>query len=301
MFEGFTSEIIDLGDITIFLRRKGNGKPLLLLHGFPQTHVMWHATAPALSDAFAVICADLRGYGLSGKPASSPEHEPYSKRVMAADMVRMMHDLGYPRFAVAGHDRGARVAYRMALDHPDQVEALAVLDIVPTSEVFDRADSRLALAFWPWSLLAQPAPLPERLILAAPEAVIDDALSSWGTDASAFPIEARNAYVEALSDPAAVHAICEEYRAAASIDTTLDRIDRENGKLIVCPTLVLWSQGSGVETWYERDGGPLAIWRQWARSVSGGPIAGGHFFPEERPAETIRQLHEFFGATKLAV
>lgn len=180
MFEGFTSETADVGDTTIFLRRKGNGTPLLLLHGFPQTHVMWHATAPALSDAFTVICADLRGYGLSGKPASSPGHEPYSKRVMAADMVRMMHHLGYPRFAVAGHDRGGRVAYRMAFDHPDSVMALAVLDIVPTSEVFDRADARLAMTFWPWSLLAQPAPLPERLILAAPDAVIDDALSGWG-------------------------------------------------------------------------------------------------------------------------
>ncbi len=297
MFEGFTSETADVGDTTIFLRRKGNGTPLLLLHGFPQTHVMWHATAPALSDAFTVICADLRGYGLSGKPASSPGHEPYSKRVMAADMVRMMHHLGYPRFAVAGHDRGGRVAYRMAFDHPDSVMALAVLDIVPTSEVFDRADARLAMTFWPWSLLAQPAPLPERLILAAPDAVIDDALSGWGSDASAFPTQVRTAYLEALSDPAAVHAICEEYRAAASIDTTLDRIDRENGKMIGCPTLVLWSQGSGVETWYESDGGPLAIWRRWARTVSGGPIAGGHFFPEERPIETTGHLLDFFGAT----
>src|SRR5262249_47973792 len=157
-------------------RRKGSGEPLLLLHGFPQTHLMWRNVAPSLAERFAVVCADLRGYGASGKPPSRPDHAPYAKRAMALDMVRLMEALGWRRFMVAGHDRGGRVAYRLALDHPDRVSRLAVLDIIPTGEALDRADARLALGYWPWSLLAQPAPLPERLIAGAPAAIIDDAL-----------------------------------------------------------------------------------------------------------------------------
>jgi len=179
MFEGFESATVETEDTAIFIRRGGSGAPLLLLHGFPETHVMWHRVALELAENFTVVCADLRGYGASGKPKSQPDHSPYSKRTMALDMVRMMQKLGFDRFGVAGHDRGARVAYRLALDHGKQVERLAVLDIIPTSDAFARADARFALGFWPWSLLAQPSPLPESLIAGAPQAVIDDALSGW--------------------------------------------------------------------------------------------------------------------------
>jgi haloacetate dehalogenase len=243
MFSGFTASGVDVGETTIFIRRKGRGRPLLLLHGFPQTHLMWHRVAPALAEEFTVVCADLRGYGSSGQPPSGRDHRPYSKGVMALDMVRMMEAQGFLRFSVAGHDRGARVAYRMTVDHSDRIDRLAVLDIIPTSEAFGRADVRFALAFWPWSLLAQPEPLAERLMMGDPEAVVDDALGEWGSDRASFPPKVRAAYIDALRDPEAVHAICEEYRAAATIDFPRDTEDRGAGRRISCPTLALWSAG----------------------------------------------------------
>jgi haloacetate dehalogenase len=294
VFSGFETSVVDVGETTIFVRRKGRGRPLLLLHGFPETHVMWHRVAPALATEFTVVCADLRGYGSSGKPPSTPDHTPYSKSAMALDMVRMMEAQGFSRFFVAGHDRGARVAYRMALDHGERVERLALLDVIPTGEALRRADARFALAFWPWSLLAQPEPLPERLILADPEAVVDDALAHWGSNRASFPPEVRAAYIEALRDPQAVHAICEEYRAAATLDVAMDGDDRRAGRRISCPTLVLWSEGSALDTWYAADGGPLGVWRDWAADVTGRPIAGGHFFPEQRSGETVSELRSFF-------
>jgi haloacetate dehalogenase len=294
MFSGFATSVVDVGETTIFIRRKGSGRPLLLLHGFPQTHVMWHRVAPALAEEFTLVCADLRGYGASGKPLSRPDHAPYAKSTMALDMVRMMEAQGFPRFSVVGHDRGARVAYRMALDHADRIESLALLDIIPTGETFRRADVRLALAYWPWSLLAQPAPLPERLIAAAPEAVIDDALGQWGSDRDSFPPQVREAYIKALRDPDTVHAICEEYRAAATIDFAKDMEDRSAGRRIACPLLVLWSAGSPLDGWYADAGGPLGIWREWATDVIGHAVAGGHFFPEQNAVETIAELRVFF-------
>lgn len=294
MFEGFAAEPVDAGETTVFVRRGGRGRPLLLLHGFPETHLMWHRVAPALADAFTLICADLPGYGASGKPPSPPDHARYAKDAIARDLVGVMEALGFSRFSVAGHDRGGRVAYRMALDHAERIERLAVLDIVPTSDAWARADHRLALAFWPWSLLAQPAPLPERLILGDPEAVVDDALGGWGSDLASFPRDIRAAYIEALRDPAAAHAICEEYRAAATLDRARDEADRAADRRIACPTLVLWSQGSGLDTWYADAGGPLGLWRNWADDVSGRAMAGGHFFPEANPVETTAVLREFF-------
>ena len=295
MFTGFETSVVDGGETTIFIRRKGSGAPLLLLHGFPETHLMWHRIAPALAEELTVVCADLRGYGSSGKPRSRADHSPYSKNVMAWDMIRMMEAQGFQRFSVAGHDRGGRVAYRMALDHPDRVERLAVLDVIPTGEAFRRADARFALAFWPWSLLAQPEPLPERLILADPEVVVDNALGKWGSDRSSFPAEIRSAYIEALRDPDSVHAICEEYRAAATIDYDADLSDRKANRKIACPTLVLWSEGSALDTWYKEAGGPLGIWRDWATEVMGRPISGGHFFVEQNPGEILLELSCFFG------
>jgi haloacetate dehalogenase len=296
MLYDFEAAEIPTGETTIFIRRSGSGPAILLLHGFPQTHVMWRSVAPALARHFTVVCADLRGYGRSGCPASARDHAPYAKRAMARDMVTVMDRLGFRRFSVAGHDRGGRVAYRLALDHPERVDRIAVLDIVPTLDMWERADARFALAFWPWSLLAQPEPLPERLVAAAPEAVVDDALGGWGSSPKVFTPEVRAAYLEALRDPARVHAICEEYRAAATRDREHDEADRRSGRRIACPVLALWSGRGALSTWYAEAGGPLALWRAWADDVQGGPLDAGHFFPEEIPAETADALSRFFAA-----
>jgi len=294
MFADFEALEIDTGKARIFARRGGSGPGLLLLHGFPETHVMWRDVAPSLARDFTVVCADLRGYGQSSCPPSAADHAPYAKRAMAADLVVLMAQLGFKRFLVAGHDRGGRVAYRLALDHPDRVEKLAVLDIVPTAEAWDRADARLTLGFWPWSLLAQPEPLPETILAAAAEAIVDNALSGWGSAADAFPPGVRQAYVDALRDPAHVHAICEEYRAAASLDRVHDHADREAGRRISCPVLALWSEHGALAEWYRNEDGPLGIWRNWAEDASGGAMSGGHFFPEESPIETAATLDAFF-------
>jgi haloacetate dehalogenase len=291
MLDGFDAREVDVGETTVFARIGGSGPPVVLLHGFPETHLMWRDVAPVLAADFTVVCADLRGYGASGCPASSEDHAPYSKRAMAADIVAAMARLGFERFSVVGHDRGGRVAYRMALDHPRRVTRLAVLDVVPTEEVWSRADDRLALGFWPWSLLAQPAPLPERLLAAAPEAVVDDAASVWGTPGAAFRDAVRAAYAAALLPPHA-HAICEEYRAAAGLDREHDRADLAAGRRIACPVLALWAEGS-VDSWYRDAGGPLSLWRRWADDVQGRRVEGGHFFPEARPAETAAALRDF--------
>ncbi|MBZ9816680.1 alpha/beta fold hydrolase [Mesorhizobium sp. CA7] len=294
MFADFDTLEVDTGEARIFVRYGGSGPGLLLLHGFPETHAMWRDIAPSLARDFSVVCADLRGYGQSSCPPSAADHAPYGKRAMAADMAALMEDLGFQRFLVAGHDRGGRVAYRLALDHPERVEKLAVLDIVPTAEVWDRADGRLALSFWPWSLLAQPEPLPETILAATAEAIVDNALSGWGSAADAFPPGVRQAYVDALRDPAHIHAICEEYRAAASLDRLHDHADREAGRRISCPVLALWSEHGALAEWYRDEDGPLGIWRNWADDASGGAMPGGHFFPEESPIETAATLDAFF-------
>jgi len=294
MLDGFEVGKIETGDTTIFVRRSGMGSPLLLLHGFPQTHLMWRSVAPLLANDFAVICADLRGYGGSACPVSTSDHAPYAKRAMAQDMVVVMERLGFQHFSVAGHDRGGRVAYRMALDHPSRIDRLAVLDIVPTAAAWDRADATFALGFWPWSLLAQPEPLPERVLAAAHEAIVDAALSGWGSPAAVFPAEVRAAYVDALRDPAHVHAICEEYRAAATLDRAHDKADSLEGRRIACPLLALWSAHGPLHTWYAEAGGPIALWQAWSDDVQGHPLNAGHFFPEEAPEHTTEALDRFF-------
>lgn len=298
MMDAFSTVEIETHETSIFARSFGAGPPILLLHGFPQTHLMWRGIAPVLARAFTVVCADLRGYGRSGCPDSTPTHAPYAKRAMARDMVIMMERLGFPRFSVAGHDRGGRVAHRMALDHPDRIDRLAVLDIVPTETAWDRADARFALAYWPWSLLAQPEPLPERLLAAAPEAIVDDALGGWGTPPNVFPPAIRAAYLRALREPGHAHAVCEEYRAAATIDREHDKADRTASRRITCPLLALWSARGGLDTWYSEESGPIGIWRAWSDDVQGHAIDAGHFFPEEVPEHTIDALNRFFGATR---
>ncbi|HEU5122192.1 MAG TPA: alpha/beta hydrolase [Candidatus Saccharimonadales bacterium] len=279
--------------VTIAARIGGSGPPLLLLHGFPETQYMWRELAPLLARHFTVVTADLRGYGESSCPPSSEDHMPYSKRTMAEDMVGVMQELGFDRFAVIGHDRGARVAYRMALDYPKVVTHLAVFDIVPTDLAWQKADSRMMLGFWPWSLLAQPAPLPERILATNAAEIVNNTCESWGSLPSTFPAEVRDVYIKALSDSNHIHAICEEYRAAATIDRTHDEADRQAQRIIACPTLVLWGSGGALDTWYTEDGGPLSLWRTIAPNAAGEAVTGGHFFPEENPEETYEKLYTF--------
>jgi haloacetate dehalogenase len=291
---GFEDRTIATDSGNVFVHEGPRAGPaLLLLHGFPQTALMWRDVAPLLAKKFAVVAADLPGYGRSACPDDLPYHASMSKRSMAKTLVEAMCVLGHERFAIAGHDRGGRVAYRAALDAPQSITGIAILDVLPTAEVWDRADARLMLSFWPFSFLAQPEPLPEKLIMARPAAVVDDALSNWGTSPDVFTPAVRQAYVEALGDPAHVHAICEEYRAAAGVDREQDKVDLEAGRAIACPVLVLWSASGGLASWYEEDGGPIRIWRRWASQVHGRPVPGGHFFPEEHPELTAELIRDF--------
>ena len=291
MFEGFSIRELATERGAIHARIGGSGPPVLLLHGYPETHLMWHAAAPLLTDRFTVVATDLSGYGDSLRPAPAADHAPHSKRAMALDQIQAMAALGYERFAVAGHDRGGRVAYRMALDHPDRVTALAVLDIVPTAEVWARADDRLALIYWHWGCLAQPAPLPERLIAGDPDAYFEYHLRSIGLDREPgrYPDEVIAAYRAQLRDPDAVQAICEDYRAGATIDRQLDEADR--GRLIECPVLALWGTRGALGPLY---GDVLDVWRSWARDVRGRGVEASHFLVEDRPEEVASELADFF-------
>jgi haloacetate dehalogenase len=294
MFSDFESKLVELNDTTIFVRQAGEGSPVLLLHGFPQTHLMWRDIASGLATDFKVICADLTGYGKSGCPASPPDHSRYSKRALGADMTLLMEKLGHSHFHVVGHDRGARVAYRMALDYPEQIKSVALFDIIPGSESWARANAEFTLAFWPWSLLAQPAPLPEELILAAPRTIINHALSMWSSDPLCFGEDVRDKYTAALQDPAHVHAICEEFRASATIDREHDRGDQQEKRRIQCPGLILWGARGILNRLYRNDGGPLGIWAEWIQDLRGHAVDGGHFFPEENPGLITGYLKDFY-------
>jgi haloacetate dehalogenase len=297
VFDGFERAQIHTSAGAIAARVGGSGPAVLLLHGFPETQLMWRDIAASLSDVFTIVCADLPGYGDSDCPRSTGDHFPYSKRAMAAAMVEAMEALGHDRFAAVGHDRGGRVVYRAALDHSDHVTAIAALDVIPIDDAWSRADDRLTLAFWPWSLLAQSEPLPERLISGAPDAVVDDALSRWGSHPAVFDRAVRAAYIQQLRDPAHAHAICEEYRASATIDREHDAEDRRAGRRVTCPTLVLWAANGALDTWYLDEGGPLAIWRTLSERVDGRAVDGGHFFPEANPAEAASLLRTFLQAS----
>jgi haloacetate dehalogenase len=295
MFEGFSESYASGDGARIYVRCAGSGPAALLLHGFPESHLMWRDVAPRLAEHYSVVCADVRGYGNSDCPPSDEQHAAYSKRTMARDMVSVMDSLGFREFAVAGHDRGARVAYRLALDAPAVVTRLAVLDAIPVTDAWNRADANFALSFWPWSLLAQAAPLPERLIAGNASAIVENATTSWGSPHSVFPREVTSSYANVLRDPAHAHAICEEYRAAAGVDRIHDDAERDAGRRIACPVLVLWSGMGALGQWYSGDGGPLGIWRKWADDVSGRAMPGGHFFPEEYPEMTADALQAFIG------
>ena len=291
MFEGFRLETIDTGEVQVRVRIGGEGSPLLLLHGNPQTHVMWHRVAPALAERHTVVAPDLRGYGMTSKPPSTPDHGPYSKRVMGRDQIALMAKLGYERFSVAGHDRGGRVGYRLALDHPEVVERLAVLDIVPTGEAFERADREFGLSLYHWFFLAQPAPLPERLIAADPEW-----FWRWhttrGPDTTFFDVEAVDDYLACFRDPETIRGMCEDYRAGAGIDFEHDLADMKAGSKIQCPVLVLWGAEAKLGTWYDM----LGVWGGWADDVRGRALPCGHYLAEEAPGETADELLAFLSA-----
>ena len=286
--EMFNSAVYRRDTVDIAYRMAGNGPPLLLLHGFPQTNFMWHKIAPALAADFTVIAADLRGYGDSSKPPTVSDHSPYSKRAMAADMVALMASLGHAKFAVAGHDRGGRVAHRMARDHPDVVTRLAVLDIAPTASMYGQTDMRFATAYYHWFFLIQPAPLPEKMIGADPEFYLRTKGAHWGRTEGAFTEAAFADYLRCFRQPETIHAMCEDYRAAATIDLQHDAADA--GKKLVMPVLALWGASGFVGSAYD----VLAEWRAVAQDVRGHAVPGGHYLPEEAPQETLAALQGFF-------
>jgi haloacetate dehalogenase len=288
MFEGFAKERIQTSGAIIQARRGGSGPPLLLLHGYPQTHVMWHAVAPRLAEEFTVVAADLRGYGDSSKPPGDPEHARYSKREMAEDQVELMQKLGFDSFLVAGHDRGGRVAHRMALDHPKRVRKLAVLDIVPTRKMFASFDQYLATVYFHWFFLIQPAPFPERLLGAEAEYFIRSRFAGLSSGGKPLAEEAIAEYVRCFQDPAAIHGSCEDYRAAATIDLVHDEADL--AKRIACPLLVLWGGKGRIAQKFD----VLDTWRDRANDLRGRALPCGHYLPEEAPEETLAELRAFF-------
>lgn len=290
MFEGFDERHIETDETRILVRTAGSGPPVLLLHGYPQTSAMWCRVAPRLMGTFTVVCADLRGYGRSGKPESDARHAAYSKRAMAKDMVEVMAALGFRSFAVAGHDRGGRVTHRLCLDHPDRVTRAAVLDIVPTRTLFERTNQALATGYYHWYFLIQPDDLPERLIGHDPRYWLHHKLSHWSKDKTAgfYDPEAIAEY-ERCFDEATIHASCEDYRAAASIDLEHDRTD--DGRRIACPLLALWGEFGLMHRHFD----VLATWREKAGQVEGRALPCGHFLPEEKPEATADALEAFFG------
>ncbi|HUX23070.1 MAG TPA: alpha/beta hydrolase [Burkholderiales bacterium] len=287
LFPGFERRQIAVSGATINLVHGGQGPALLLLHGYPQTHCIWHKIAPRLAQNYTVVAPDLRGYGDSSKPAGLPDHSNYSKRALALDQVEVMQALGYPEFHLVGHDRGARVAHRLALDHPERVKKLVVLDICPTRSMYARTDRAFAKAYFHWFLLIQPAPFPETLIGADPEFFIKYQMGRRYGGLKAFAPEAMAEYLRCFSDPAAIHASCEDYRAAESIDLEHDSADEASR--LSCPVLALWGRHGVIEQQFDC----LAEWRALAREVHGEALDCGHYLPEERPEEVARQLESF--------
>jgi haloacetate dehalogenase len=295
-FEDFQARPYDTGEARIFARSGGraDGPPLLLLHGFPQTHAIWHRVARQLADRFFLVMPDLRGYGDSSKPPGSPDHANYSKRVMADDMVDLMRLLGHERFGLVGHDRGGRVAHRLALDHPQALTKLAVIDIAPTLDMYNATDMRFASYYYHWFHLIQPAPLPEKMIGGDPAFYLHRKLGGWGANGTQFiEPEALAEYERCFCSAEAIHGACEDYRASAGIDLEHDRASRQQGLKIQCDMLVLWGTRGIVELLFD----PLALWQaQCERTVAGRSLQTGHFIPEEAPQETATAIAGFFGA-----
>jgi haloacetate dehalogenase len=286
----FDTKQIHTSGAKINLRHGGSGSPLLLLHGYPQTHFMWREVAPRLAQNFHTICPDLRGYGDSSKPMSSPDHYPYCKRAMAQDMIEVMASFGYNQFFVAGHDRGARVAHRMALDYPEVIKKACVMDIVPTYHMFKTTDQHFATGYYHWFFLIQPNGLPERMIGADPRYYLTEKLKRWSAPGAVFPDETVEEYLRCFSNRETIHASCEDYRAAASIDLQHDEEDRN--RKVICPLLVLWGAKGFVERTYD----VLDVWREYAEQIEGRSLNCGHYLPEEAPTPVYLELLEFFGS-----
>ncbi len=286
-FEGFALSRVDVGEATLRVRHGGSGPPLLLLHGYPETHMMWGKIAGDLARDFTVIAPDLRGYGESTGPAATKDHETYSKRAMARDAVDLMRHFGHERFMLAAHDRGGRVGYRLALDHPGVLQKLSLLDIIPTADVWKRANKAFALGYWHWSFLAQPAPFPETAIAGNAEWFLFEGMMRGQTPP--FADDAFEDYKAAARRPSVIHAMCEDYRAGASYDVAADEADRGKKK-IDCPVQILWGGKGALGAWYD----VLGLWREWADDVTGQAIDCGHFIPEEKPVETLAALRAFF-------
>ncbi len=289
MFEGFKQVRVNTGEVAINAFVGGQGQPLLLLHGYPQTHVIWHKIAPRLAIHFTVVAADLRGYGDSDKPEGALDHSNYSKRAMARDQVELMRHLGFERFYLAGHDRGARVAHRLAIDHPDRVLKLALLDISPTKKMYESTHREFAQAYYHWFFLIQPKPLPEKLIGSDPQFYLRHKLGSGSAGLAPFTSEALSEYLRCFT-PETIHASCEDYRASASIDLEHDRADAQAGHKIACPLLVLWGKRGVIERCFS----PLQDWAEVATDVCGRALDGGHYLAEELPDETCAELETFF-------
>lgn len=269
----------------------GEGPPLLLLHGHPQTHAIWHKVAPRLAERFTVVACDLRGYGDSSKPQGEPDHANYSKRTMALDALAVMRSLGFDTFRVLAHDRGARVAHRLALDHPQAVERMALLDIAPTLAMYEQTSEAFARAYWHWFFLIQPAPMPERLIEADPAAYVRDVMGKRSAGLAPFDPRALREYQRCLALPGAAHGICEDYRAAATIDLEHDRFDRSAGRKLTMPLLALWGEQGVVGRCFE----PIAEWKRVADDVQGGALPCGHYIAEEAPELLLGRVLPFLG------
>jgi len=290
LFPGFTAHQIEVAPgVQINAVVGGSGPPLLLLHGHPQTHAIWHKVAPALAERYTVVAADLRGYGDSSKPAGAPDHANYAKRTMALDQLTLMRRLGFERFDLLAHDRGARVACRLALDHPAVVRRLVLLDIAPTLAMYEQTGEAFARAYWHWFFLIQRAPLPERLIEADPAAYVRDVMGNRSAGLAPFDPRALAEYERCLALPGAAHGLCEDYRAAAGIDLEHDRADREASRMLQVPTLVLWGRDGVVNQCFK----PLDEWRRVAREVDGGTLPCGHYIAEEAPDELLARVLPF--------
>lgn len=289
MFQNFQPVSAVAEGVAIHAVKGGSGPALLLLHGHPQTKAIWHRVAPALAESFTVVAADLRGYGDSGKPAGLADHRNYSKRRMAQDQVELMQALGFDEFLVVSHDRGARVAARMAIDHPGRVRKLVTLDIAPTLAMYRQTSFEFARAYWHWFFLVRPAPFPETLIRADPDLYLKQTMGSRSAGLKPFTREAYAEYLRCLSDPATAHGICEDYRASITIDLEHDQASLAAGEKIACPLLVLWGADGVVGKCFD----PIAEWRKWSDSVDGGPLPCGHYIPEEAPEALLDRVLPF--------
>ena len=289
LFPGFKAQRFQTSGAEINYVMAGAGDPVLLLHGYPQTHACWHHIAPELACHYTVICPDLRGYGDSSKPRGLLDHSNYSKRAMAQDMVELMASLGFERFHLVGHDRGGRVAHRMAADYPQHVHTATVLDISPTLKMFERTDMAFAKAYYHWFMMLQPAPLPEQMLEGKVPFNILGRVGRDEPDLSQFSKQAVSEYVRCFADPAAIHASCEDYRAAGTIDLEHDRTDRAAGHLLTMPLLALWGQTGVIASMFDC----LADWREVAANVVGRALPCGHFIPEEAPQETLAAIGAF--------